>query len=76
MRLILIEGDCSPKSPFLGAMSAKSKKWRARLLSIWSVTSGDRFLLSINLHFAHFRIASVTHYSSSHRPNKQPKQPQ
>ena len=31
-------------------------------------SSGDRFLLSINLHFAHFQIASTTHYSSSH-PN-------
>ena len=37
LRLILIKGDRSPKSPFLGPMSAKSKKWRARLLSIWSV---------------------------------------
>ena len=48
---------------------SKIKKWRARLLSIWSVTSGDRFLLSINLHLAHFQIASTTHYSSSNYHN-------
>ena len=49
LRLILIEGDCSPKSPFLGATSAKSQKmeskptlhlvshqWRVKSLSIQS----------------------------------------
>ena len=41
------------------------KKWRARLLSIWSVTSGDRFSLSIDLR------SEVTHYSSSHHHNNQ-----
>ena len=30
LRFVLIEGDCSPKSPFLGAMSAKSKKMESK----------------------------------------------
>ena len=59
------EGDRSPKSPFLGATSAKSKKDGEQDCSPFGQS-----LVEIDFH-SPTSESSATHYSSSHHHNNQ-----
>ena len=69
---ILFEGDRSPKSPFLGATSAKSQKNGEQDYSPFGQSLVE---IEFRSQFANFRIASATHHHNNQTaPTKQQQQ--